>query len=68
MIDSDWMKRNRFFPRLFALLYMALLWIVVDWAMGLVDMSNAQAAFSASIVTAGAAYFKFYVESGNDAQ
>jgi len=31
--------------------------------MSVSDMSNAQAAFVASIVTGAAAYFKFYVET-----
>lgn len=60
------MNQYRVFPRLFAVFYMVVFWFVVEWAMSLTDMSNAQAAFAASIVTASAAFFKFYVESGKN--
>jgi hypothetical protein len=60
---SDVLRQYRVFPRLFAIFYLALTWDVVTWAMSVSDMSNAQAAFVASIVTGAAAYFKFYVET-----
>lgn len=60
---SDILRQYRVFPRLFAIFYLALTWDVVTWAMATPDMSNAQAAFVASIVTGAAAYFKFYVET-----
>ncbi len=60
---SDLLRQYRVFPRLFAVFYLALTWDVVTWAMTVPEMSNAQAAFVASIVTGAAAYFKFYVES-----
>ena len=64
MSNGDWINKYRVFPRLFAVFYLYVMWIVVDWAMGLADMSNAQAAMVASVVTAAAAFFKFYVETG----
>jgi len=65
MNNGDWIKKYRVFPRLFAVFYLYVMWQVVSWAMLLVEMSNAQAAFVASVVTAAAAFFKFYVETGN---
>jgi len=66
MSNGDWIKKYRVFPRAFAVFYLILTWEVTHWAMRLAEMSNAQAAFVASIVTGAAAFFKFYVESGND--
>jgi hypothetical protein len=66
MNNGDWIKKYRVFPRLFAVFYLYVMWQVVSWAMLLVEMSNAQAAFVASVVTAAAAFFKFYVETGNE--
>ena len=66
MNNGDWIKKYRIFPRAFAVFYLVILYNVTDWAMQLTEMSNAQAAFVASVVTAAAAFFKFYVESGND--
>ena len=64
MRNGDWILKYRVFPRLFAVFYLYVMWEVVNWGMGLVDMSNAQAAMVASVVTAAAAFFKFYVETG----
>ena len=64
MNNGDWIRKYRVFPRLFAVFYLYVMWEVVNWAMTLTDMSNAQAAFAASVVTAAAAFFKFYVETG----
>lgn len=60
---SDILRQYRVFPRLFAIFYLVMTYDVVTWAMAVQDMSNAQAAFVASIVTGAAAYFKFYVET-----
>jgi hypothetical protein len=60
---SDILRQYRVFPRLFAIFYLVMTYDVVTWAMSVSDMSNAQAAFVASIVTGAAAYFKFYVET-----
>ncbi len=64
MNNGDWINKYRVFPRAFAVFYLYVMWIVVDWGMSLTDMSNAQAAMVASVVTAAAAFFKFYVETG----
>ncbi len=61
---TDMIKQYRLFPRAFAIFYLYLTYEVVQWGMVAPDLSNAQAAFIASIVTGAAAYFKFYVESG----
>jgi len=60
----DKLNQYRFFPRLFAIFYLYWMGEAVKWGMTLPDMSNAQAAFIAGIVAGGAAYFKFYVETG----
>jgi hypothetical protein len=60
---SDVLRQYRVFPRLFAIFYLVMTYDVVTWAMTVEPMSNAQAAFVASIVTGAAAYFKFYVET-----
>ncbi len=64
MSNGDWIRKYRVFPRLFAVFYLYVMWEVVNWAMQQADLSNAQAAFAASVVTAAAAFFKFYVETG----
>lgn len=60
----DMVRQWRVFPRGFAIFYMYLTGHVIFWATALPDISNAQAALVASVVTAGAAFFKFYVETG----
>lgn len=64
MSNGDWINKYRVFPRLFAVFYLYVMWVVIEWAMTLAEMSNAQAAMVASVVTAAAAFFKFYVETG----
>ena len=66
MLKSDTLNKYRVFPRLFSIWYLYWMAEVLQWAMKLDDLSNAQAAFVASIITGGAAYFKFYVETGCD--
>ena len=62
---EDKLKQYRVFPRMFAIFYLFWMGETVKWAMSLPDLSNAQAGFVAAVVTGAAAYFKFYVESGN---
>jgi len=62
MIDR--ISRYRVFPRAFAIFYLYCTGEVLFWFMTVPDPTNAQAGFAASVVTAGAAFFKFYVESG----
>jgi hypothetical protein len=54
----------RVFPRLFSLLFGMLLYDTSVWFMGLSDPNTQQASFAASMVTAAAGFFKFYVDSG----
>jgi len=58
---NDW----RVFPRAFSLLFAYLVFIVVQWFMHLPVPTTEQAAFASTIVASAAAWFKFYVESGN---
>jgi hypothetical protein len=61
---GDKLNQYRFFPRAFAIFYLYWMGRVIEWGMSLPELTNAQAAFIASVVTGAAAYFKFYVESG----
>ena len=65
---KDQLNQYRVFPRAFAIFYLYWMGQVINWGINQPDLSNAQAAFIASIVTGAAAYFKFYVESGNAVQ
>lgn len=62
--SADVLIIYRVFPRLFGIFYLYWTGEVIQWGMSLEDMSNAQAGFIASVVTAAAAFFKFYVETG----
>lgn len=57
---KNFLNEYRVFPKLQLVFWGVLIWNTANWVMGLADVSNAQAAFVASIVTAGAAYGKFY--------
>lgn len=57
---SEW----RVFPRLFSILFGMLLYDTSVWFMALADPNTQQASFAASMVTAAAGFFKFYVDSG----
>jgi len=61
---ADVLNRYRFFPRLFALMFMYLQVEVAFWFMTLVDPSTAQSNFAMATGAASAAYFHFYVNSG----
>jgi hypothetical protein len=65
-MNHDSLNKYRVFPRLFAIFYLYWMGEVVKWAMGLPDLSTAQAGFVAAVITGAAAYFKFYVETGCD--
>jgi hypothetical protein len=54
----------RVFPRLFIVFYLWLCMQTALWFMGLADPTNAQAGFAGAIVSAGAAWFGLYVNSG----
>lgn len=55
----------RVFPRVAFALMLAACWYVLDWVASLDELSNAQAGFAGTIWATAAAWFKFYVESGN---
>jgi hypothetical protein len=59
-------SRWRIFPRAFILFYFWLCWQTAGWFMLLVDPGTAQAVFAGSIISAGAAWFGLYVNSGNN--
>lgn len=63
---SKILNEYRFFPRLFSILFIILLWQACYWFMGLENPTNAQAGFVSTIVATAAAFFKFYVNSGNE--
>lgn len=65
---TDWINNHRVFPRLFAIFYLWLTKVVVYWYLALEVPTTEQAGFAVAIVTGSAAYFKFYVESGNNAR
>jgi hypothetical protein len=54
----------RVFPRLFIVFYLWLCMETAIWFMGLIDPTTAQAGFAGAIVSAGAAWFGLYVNSG----
>lgn len=62
---GDVLNRYRVFPRFFSLIFMGLLCYTSVWFMELQMPSPEQAAFSSAMLAASAAWFKFYVSSGN---
>lgn len=55
----------RVFPRLFSIFYLYIMYEVVQWGMALGgDISASATGLVGTVVGAGAAWFKFYVESG----
>jgi hypothetical protein len=64
-MTAEKFDRWRPVPRLLCALYAALTWFVVQWFAGLDAPSPEQAAFATGTVAASAAWFKFYVNSGN---
>ena len=55
------LDKFRVIPRLIMLAYIYAFYSATVWFMGLVDPTNAQAAFISTIVGAGAAFFGLYV-------
>lgn len=55
----------RIAPRLLVILYGVMCFEVATWFMSLGEPNNAQSAFASVVFGAGAAWFKFYVDSGN---
>ena len=61
MITPERLSAWRIFPRLLITLYGVAFWRTTEWFMQLPDPTNAQSAFVAVIVGAGAAWFGLYV-------
>jgi len=49
------------------LTYMICFYLVINWFMDLPDPNNAQAAFTSTMIGAGAAWFGLYVNGKNNA-
>ena len=58
------MRNYRVFPIIFSAFYLHIMLEVFFWYISLPDPSDGQGIFAASVMAAGAAWFKFYVESG----
>lgn len=56
----------RVVPRLAVLMYGYVCWEVAAWFMALPDPNNAQSVFVSVVWGAAAAWFNFYVNSGNN--
>lgn len=54
----------RVFPRLFSAIYIVLMILTVLWIIGHQHINATDAAFASTVFGAGAAWFKFYVQSG----
>jgi len=63
-ITADHINRWRIFPRLFSIWFGFLAAHVAEWFMALPTPTAEQSAFAGVVMTAAAAWFKFYVESG----
>lgn len=63
-LAPEYFNQWRVFPRLFIVFYLWLCMQTALWFMGLADPTNAQAGFAGAIVSAGAAWFGLYVNSG----
>ena len=55
----------RLFPRIFAVLFILMVWHVASWYMALITPGLEQSGFASTVIATSAAYFKFYVQSGN---
>lgn len=62
----EYINRWRLWPRAFIIFYFWLCFETALWFMGLPNPSPSQAAFASAIISAGAAWFGLYVNSGNN--
>lgn len=58
-------RKYRIVPVLMSALFAVLLHRVTEWYMALPNPTTGQSGFAGAMLTAAAAWFKFYVESGN---
>ena len=64
-LAPEYFNRWRVFPRAFIIFYFWLAFETAMWFMGLPNPGAAQAAFASAIISAGAAWFGLYVNSGS---
>ena len=67
-LAPQYFNQWRVFPRAFVIFYFWLCMETALWFMGLPNPSTAQAAFASAIISAGAAWFGLYVNSGPNRQ
>jgi len=65
MDKVDYMRKYRVFPVLFSFLYAYLMLQTFEWYTLLQTPDVGQSGFAGAVMAAGAAWFKFYVETGN---
>lgn len=65
-MTPEQLDRWRIIPRLLILTYMISFYLVINWFMGLEDPNNAQAAFTSTMIGAGAAWFGLYVNGSSN--
>lgn len=63
-LAPEYFNQWRVFPRAFIIFYFWLCMETAMWFMGLPNPGAAQAAFASAIISAGAAWFGLYVNSG----
>jgi len=63
-LAPQYFNQWRIFPRAFIVFYFWLCFETATWFMGLPTPGAAQAAFASAIISAGAAWFGLYVNSG----
>lgn len=61
---ADLQHAHRVWPRIQLMFWGYLLWRTTEWFMGQPDISNAQGAVLAALSASGAAYGKFYNDTG----
>lgn len=64
-LAPEWIDRWRVFPRAFIIFYFWLAFATAMWFMALPIPSPSQAAFAGAVISAGAAWFGLYVNSGS---
>lgn len=65
-LGSYYLDLWRVWPRAFILFYFWLCMQTAVWFMDLPDPTNAQAGFAGAVISAGAAWFGLYVNSGRE--
>lgn len=64
LMIPQFLDQWRVWPRMFIVFYFWLAMQTASWFMDLPDPTNAQAGFAGAVVSAGAAWFGLYVNSG----